>query len=306
MKRIQITLIVMFLALVLSACGAEGLYRFTLVTDGTHTIENDLSGDLILTGGEVALPADVLLDGSVHMLSGSLQVEGEITGDISFLNGDLRLGPTARVGGTLNLGGGSYHPSPGAVIVRGTNTGTGIALPDLPERSAPSLWDVLLRTLINGIFLGSVAALLSRFAPKVLERVGDAAMHHSMVSGAIGLLVGVVGLSLLVTMAYTILLIPVTLLGLFLLGVGVLYGWIALGVWAGRLAVRVLKRPVQPSVQAFLSMFVFMLVLELLSLIPTIGSLLAIAISVVGLGAVSLTRFGIRRFIPANPENLST
>lgn len=52
-------------------------------------------------------------------------------------------------------------------------------------------------------------------------------------------------------------------------------------------------------------MFAFMLVLELISLIPFVGSLLAITITVVGLGAVSLTRFGLRRFIPVEPENLS-
>ena len=230
-------------------------------------------------------------------------MDGQINGDVAFLNGNLTLGPTARIVGTLNLGGGSYHPSPAAVIDGRVNTGTGIPLPDLPEQRAPTFWVRLYRTLVNGSLLGLVASVLARYAPKAVARVGDAAVHHSLVSGAVGLLVGVVGISLLVTMAYTILLIPVTLLGLLVLGMGVLYGWIGLGVSAGRLGVRVLKRSVKPTTTAFLGTLFVILVLELISSIPAMGGLLGIAAAVIGLGAASLTRFGLRRFVPAT-ENM--
>lgn len=305
MKHLRLLLLVALLSFFLSACGADGLYRISLVTDGEHVLDRNLAGDLIMIGGSATLPAGIILDGSAHIFSGSLNVDGKINGDVSFLNGDLSLGPTARIGGDLNLGSGSYHPSLAAVIEGRVNTGTGISLPDLPEQSSPTIWDLLLRALINGTLLGSLAAVLVRYTPKAVERVEEAATRHSLVSGAVGLLVGVVGISLLVTMAYTILLIPVTLLGLFILGIGVLYGWIGLGVSAGRLGARVLKRPLKPSLAAFLGMLVFMLGLELLSVIPTVGSLLGIAVAVIGLGAVSLTRFGLRRFVPVAEENLS-
>ncbi len=192
------------------------------------------------------------------------------------------------------------------MILGQVNTGTGIPLPDLPEQQAPTVWGLLLRTLISGSLLGFAAALLNRHIPGAVDRVGQAATRHSLVSAAVGMLVGLVGLSLLVTMAYTILLIPVTLLGLFLLVVAVLYGWIALGVWAGRLGVRVLKRPVAPSLAAFSGTVLVVLVLTLLSSIPWIGGLLGIATASVGLGAAALTRFGLRRFTPSMPETLST
>lgn len=304
MRYKRLPLLTLFMAFFLTACGADGLYQFTLVTDGEHVFTGELSGDLILIGGMASLPAETVLDGNAHIFSGSLSLEGEIVGDVSFLNGNLTLGPTARIGGDLNLGGGSYHPSPGAAIEGRTNTGTGISLPDLPEQTRPNIWDLLLRTLINGTLLGLLATALVRYAPKAVERVGEAATRHSLVSGAVGLLVGVVGISLLVTMAYTILLIPVTLLGLFVLGAGVLYGWVGLGVSAGRFGVRFLKRPIKPAMAAFFGMLVFMFVLELLSFIPTLGGLMGIAVALVGLGAVSLTRFGLHRFVPAMEENL--
>ncbi len=306
MKRFPLTFLVAFLSLFLAACGSDGLYRFTLVTEGEHILTQDLTSSLIVTDGSVTLPAGTMLDGSVHILSGSFNVDGHITGDVFFLNGDLTLGPSARIGGDLNLGSGSYHPSPDSVIVGQINTGAGIPLPDLPEKQAPTVWILLLRTLISGSLLGLVATVLIRYVPGAVGRVGEAATHHSLVSGAVGLLVGVVGISLLVTMAYTILLIPVTLLGFFLLGVAALYGWIGLGISAGRLGIRILKRPVKPSAAAFISMLVFMLMLELVSSIPLIGDLLGLSVVLIGLGAVALTRFGLRRFTPAANQNLST
>lgn len=306
MNRLRLPLLIACLSLILTACDSNGLYHFTLVADGEHTFDQDLTGILILTDGSATLPAGKRLDGSVHILSGNLNVDGHVTGDIFFLNGTLTLGPTARIDGDLNLGSGSYHPSPASVIAGQVNTGAGVPLPDLPERQAPGGWALLLRTLVSGSLLGLAAIFLTRYAHGAVERVGHAAVHHSLLSAAVGLLVGVVGISLLITMAYTILLIPVTLLGLFLLGVAVLYGWIGLGVSAGRLGARVVKRPVKPSVAAFFGTLVFMLGLELLSVIPMIGGLLGIAVVLVGLGAVSLTRFGMRRFVPAMDENLST
>lgn len=305
MRRIRLPLFIFILSLLLTACGSNGLYRFTLITNGQHTFDHDLGGDLILLGGSTTLSAGTTLDGSVHIFSGRLIVDGQINGDVSFLNGDLTLGESARIGGDLNLGSGSYHPSGTSVIKGQVNAGTGIPLPDLPERSAPSPWARLLRSLISGSLVGFASVVLIRYAPGAVARVGEAAVRHSLVSGAMGLLVGVVGISLLVTMAYTILLIPITLLGLCVLGAAMLYGWIGLGVTAGRFGVRVLKRSVNPSAAAFCGTLVVMLGLELLTSIPTIGGLIGIACASVGLGAVSLTRFGLHRFVPAVDDNLA-
>lgn len=303
MKRIQIPLLIIFPIIFLTACGANGFYQLMLVTEGEHILEN-ISGDLILLGGEVTLPDDVTLDGSIHILSGSMNVNGYVAGDVSFLNGDLTLGPFARISGNLNLGGGNYHASENVVIEGRVNTGTGISLPNLPEQTASTGLMRLLRVLISGLLLGSIAAVLARYTPRATQRVGEAATQHGLISGAVGLLVALVGISLLVTMAYTILLIPFTLLGLFVLGMSVLYGWISLGILAGNFGGRFLKRASNPSAAGFFGTLFFILVLELITTIPWIGGVLGIAFSLVGLGAVSLTRFGLKRFEPATYENL--
>lgn len=96
----------------------------------------------------------------------------------------------------------------------------------------------MLRNLINALLLGLAAAFLMRFFPRDVARVGEAAARHTLVSGSIGLLVGVIGISLLVMMAYTILLIPVSLLGLLGLGLAIVFGWIGLGSMVGTLLSR--------------------------------------------------------------------
>lgn len=303
MKDWRLLFVLALLAFGLTACDTSGLYRVALITDGEHILKQGFDGDLIVIGGAASLPAGARLVGSAHVLGGSLEVNGEINGDVSFLNGELSLGPTARIEGDLNLGSGAYYPAPGAVIAGRVNTGTGIQIPDLPERAAPDIWARLLRAMISGSLLGITAAALMRYMPGAIERVNDAAVRHALVSGAVGLLVNVVGVSLLVTMAYTVLLIPVTLLGLFVLGAAVLYGWVGIGVSVSRLWVRLAKRPMKAPGAAFVGTLLFVLGVEMLSAIPAIGGLIGIAAALVGSGAVFLTRFGLRRFVPQALEN---
>lgn len=304
MKRARLLLILASLSLLLTACGADGLYQVTFITDGEHQLTGVYPGDLLMLGGQATLLPDATLQGGLHLVSGQLDLQGQVLGDVTLLGGDLTLGPSARLRGNLNLGGGTYHPAPGSMVEGRIHTGSGIALPNLPERDAPPPGGRLLRTLINATLLGLAAAFLTRVFPRGVARVGEAATRHSLVSGSIGLLIGVVGISLLVTMAYTILLIPVSLLGLLVLGLAVIFGWIGLAGAGGRLAGRVLQHPLSPATVAFLGTLVFTFLLHLLSAIPFIGGLLGVLVAAVGLGAVALTRFGLQPFIPVGDGDL--
>jgi len=302
MRHFKPVLLLILVTLLLVGCRADGLYSLTLISEGGHELARDLPGDLILLGGEATLVEGAAVDGNVHVFLGDLTVHGEVKGDLSFLNGRLNLGPTARIGGDLNLGGGAYSSSAGATIAGDVNTGVGVTLPTAAEPGAPRRWPSLLRGAISGVLLGLAAAALARYRPTGVRRVGEAAIQHTVVSAAMGALVGVVGVSLLVTMAYTIVLIPVTLLGLAVLGLAVIYGWLGLGVGIGQLAGRALRRALRPAAAAFIGTFIVILGVTLAGAIPIIGGLLAIGMASVGLGAAALTRLGLRRFTPAEAE----
>lgn len=296
MRRIKPVPMLILLLLLLTGCSAEGLYSLTVITDGQHELAGDVPGDLLMLGGAATLAEGATVGGNVHLLLGDLLVLGKIRGDVAFLNGRLHLGPTARIDGDLNLGGGAYSAAPGAVIAGRIDTGAGVALPSAPQRAAAGRWASLARGLVSGLLLGLVAAILARYRPAGVRRVGEAAAQHTLVSIAMGALVGLVGVSLLVTMAYTVVLIPVTLLGLVVLAGAVLYGWIGLGIEVGRLAGGALRRPVRPAVAAMGGTLAVVLAVELASLIPVVGGLLAASLVLVALGAAALTRLGLRSF----------
>ena len=75
----------------------------------------------------------------------------------------------------------------------------------------------------------ALAYLLLRVRPRPVARIGAAITDHALVSGSLGLLAGVIGLVLVVFMAFTIVLIPVAVGLLLVVGLVALLGWIALG-----------------------------------------------------------------------------
>ena len=63
MKRLRLLLLFVLLSFCLSACGSDGLYQVTLLTNGEHVFDQDLAGDLIMIGGSATLPAGKYTEG---------------------------------------------------------------------------------------------------------------------------------------------------------------------------------------------------------------------------------------------------
>jgi hypothetical protein len=286
------------LALFLSACSQTGLQRLALVTEGQHTIDENMPGDLIILGGSVTLPADAALQGSLYLLKGDATLAGKVSGDVAQLGGRLVLQAGARIEGGLQAAGGELLRSPQSEIFGSVDSGTGVLFSEGLSRPSPPPLARLRKSLLDSLLLGLAAVALARFFPAPLLRVAESASHHPAISAAMGFLVAVVGMSLLVTMAYTILLIPVALLGLLVLGAALAIGWIAWGTLLGHWVFRFFKVSLETGWAAFAGTVLFSLAQAGLSLIPAIGPLLSLLIALTGFGAVFLTRFGLHRFRP--------
>lgn len=298
MKRYVLPFLLL-VSLLLTAC--EDRYSGWLVLDGVQELDGGetLDGELLLFDGAVIVPAGARVTGSVYMLGGDLQLDGAVEGDVSLVDGRLSFGPEASVGGSVNRAGGQVLGAGQAQIAGGLREGAGLEIPLELTRTRRSAGDILLQSLIGGFLLGLAAAGVVRLMPVALNRVAHAATRHALVSGSLGLLVAVVGPALVVMMAFTVILVPLALLALFIAGLIILYGWIALGVTLGNwLAPRLPRRP-GPSLSAFLGVWLFMLLLGLVELIPVAGSVLSLLVAIIALGAVLLTRFGARTFVPA-------
>ena len=115
-----------------------------------------------------------------------------------------------------------------------------------------------------------------------------------------------VEVTLLVLLVYTIILIPVALLGLACFGLAVLYGWLACGIALGKWVNQQLTGGISKRWAVFGGTFCFILLLNALTAIPRAGAIFGILAAATALGAVFLTRFGLRRFIPESTADLPT
>jgi hypothetical protein len=303
-KRICLALLLLVLAMGLTACQQEGLFTGSLLLEGDHQLTRGegLSGVVLMLDGSFTLEEGAWLTGPVYMLGGRLDSNGLIDKDLSLLNGELILGPQAIIGGDLNLGGGQVEMSPQATIKGRVNTGVGLQVPERPALFHETLLQQLPIMLIQGILLAGLAFVTVRWIPRPIKRVRKAIIEHGLVSAAMGLLVGIVALVLLVLMAFTIILIPISLLAGLAFFVAILFGWIGFGQAVGQFLVGQFKWEFQPAVTAALGTLVFIVVMNLLALIPFVEGIIPILLAVTGLGAVFLTRFGLSEFVPVIDE----
>ena len=288
MKKVWLIL----LALLLLGCD-DGLYSGTLIFDGTHTFgpETRLPGDVLLRAGTAEFAAGSQVAGSVYVVGGTLLVNGTIGGDLAVLGGQVTLGSTAVIGGDLRLGEGTTTGLAEAAV-QGEIV-TGLALP-LDSEPQPVGWEATVRWLVGALLLATLGGLWAQRRPQPLHNIADAATAHWPVASAMGLLALLVLPILLVMMAFTIVLIPLTLvlgLAIFLmLGMGI----VSLGGLLGQWLAAQLPRPWSRSWATFGGT---LLLLGLYGL-PVVGDLLAGATAVLLFGAVLLSRFGTQTYEP--------
>lgn len=301
---------ILFAVLLLAACSPEdGRYSGTLVAGGTHEFgsRETLEGGLLVTDGRVILGAGSLVTGPVYIMGGEVSVEGEIRADLSIIGGEVALGPQAKISGDLDIAGGKLTRSPEAVVTGEVNrgTGSGVQTPLFPEWTiipTPEGLALIQRLItfgVNTLLLAAAAAFAARFLPRPVARVARAVTEAPVVTGALGLLALITIPSLLVLMAFTVVLIPAALLGALLLGAVVLYGWVSIGSEIGYRLARWRGWSLRPAASSFVGMLLFTLLVNGSGFIPVVGTVVSVIAASVGLGAVLLTRFGMRTFSSA-------
>jgi hypothetical protein len=298
-QRVAILLIV-FAAFFISACEMKDAYSGKIILSGEHVLKpgESLEGELLVTGGQVDLQPGSHLNGSLYVLGGDVKAAGEISGDVTILLGELSLTPEALVRGSLSIGGGLLQRAPDAQILGGTITSSAGQIPEPQRRSTRSLANRLVSIMIESPILAVLAYLAVHRFPRQITNIERAASEYTLLSGSLGLLTWFVGVSLLVLMAFTILLIPVTLIGIGVLLLATAYGAIPFALILGRWTVQRLKWKLTRAGRAAIGMVLLVCIFELGQLIPWVGSLAVLALMMVGFGAVLLTRFGLRRYTP--------
>ncbi len=270
-----------------------------------------LDGNLVVFGGQATIAAGAIVNCRVVVMGGSLDLAGKVVQDVVVMGGDARLRSTAEIDGQLQTLGGTFTQDSGAQIKGGVGQGFNIGSgPDRPvvDNSIPllaavlSFYRTITRTFLGSLGLGLLALLVVLFWPEQTARVRAAVTNAPGQSGALGLLTVVAGPVLMVVATITVCLIPIAFMAMVVFSAAVALGWIALGELVGlRLAGALKLVALSPAVATGLGTALLSLVVAAISWVPCIGWVAPVILAAVGLGAVTLTRFGTRPYFPASP-----
>lgn len=281
------------------------------VTGGTYTLREGetLDGNLYVFGGIATLEEGSSINGNVVLTGGTLQVDGTITGDILATGGLVSLGSSALVDGNVTTIAAHLNRAVGARITGEVNTNIrgpfqvtipgGVPVHNVRVGFHP-LWDGLW-FLFRSFLWAAVAVLVVMFLPRHTERSAQALVAQPLVAGGVGLLTLVVVPLLLAAMAITLILIPVSLLGGFLLTLIWCFGVIVVGTEVGRRLVLLLGQEWPLAIAAGVGTFLLTLVMNGIGRIDCIGWVVPVLVAILGVGTVLLTRFGTQSYPPYSP-----
>ena len=271
---------------------------------GTSITVNAGDAGLVRLFADARVPAGVTVPGDVIAVFGSADVAGTVQGDVVAVFGSTRLRPGANVEGDAVAIGGVLDQPPGA-HVSGQSVAIGIMSPG---------WGVpTMATLLTGVLLGWVATLilgwlLALLFPERMLRIGGTASRHGAGSFFLGLLSAPLFVIALVLLFITVVGIPFALLLPFVY---------LLAIWAGQIAgsyvlgCKILRRrpgegglmaPIVVGTLLVALLFVLGVAFAVpeglsrtLSLFFTLlGVLLIVGFSIIGTGALLLSRVGSR------------
>lgn len=328
MKHKLLSLALLFLLFMgfSSPAYAQGPSGDQFILGNNHTIgaNETVNGDVYVAGGNLDLEAGGTIDGDLFVFGGNADIEGTITGDMTVFGGNADLTESAAVEGDINVFGGNLSRDEGSQVGGEIEENNKFDFEPPAPPSPPSAysgdsffgrvagffidttWNLMLL-----IGLALIAWLVAAFLPEQMQVVGETVTQAKLLSFGMGFLTAILAAILAIPAALlvaTICLAIVPIAGYTLLVGAVLLGWIVIGQLVGEQLLTSVERPLPGLV---LSTIVGVVVITIISnmpiigLIPIIGAvfgfigwLFGMALSLTGLGAVVLTRFGTRPYAP--------
>lgn len=281
MRPEAVPLLVVALLLITAQPGVESI---STVVDGDQRIETGADAVVVLDGN-ATVAAGTTVDASVYVLGGTVRIDGTVDGGVTQMAGEVTASSSARVTGSYDVYGGTQTVADGADVPVEV-----IAEPFTQERSPAEAVGLFVLQALGLVVAGFV---VGRRYDALLANVGHSIRHHPVVSVTVGLLATVTLLALFVFMAFTIVLIPVTVLGLVAGMVVYLYAYTCLGYVIGRRL-----RPDRPGLATAAGSVLFLAASELLGFVPVVGGFVPLLVLVTAAGAVVITYFGLREFHP--------
>ena len=219
-RIVNLTSVALFVVALLMMSAAPGTDSAQLLLDGNHRVVRT-EGAIIVAEASVEIPAEGQVAGPIYVIGGQLDVAGRVETDIVQLAGTVTIGDGAVVAGEFQHIAGARVIDANAAIGRMTAVG-------MEQTSSPGIGRWLSLTTSAAI-VAAISVVMVRWRPAALANVSNATIRHPVISLTVGTMVSITFLSLFVFMAFTLVLIPVALLGALAGLVVMVYGVIGWG-----------------------------------------------------------------------------
>ncbi len=308
--------VLLFLSLAVPVWADDGDDQVVFFGDRVVIHEGEVvDGSLTVIGGSVELREGGQIRGDMVALAGESIVDGRIGGNLVVVGGTLELRSHATIEEDFFTLGASVSRAEGATVLGETIEGLRWRLPALrtwrwepqfrwwgerwrsPETIFGDAVGSLFRWVASTIALMALAVVVMLMLPKQTALVGETASKLPLPSTGVGLLTVVVVVIVLLLLVIICIGIPVAILLAIAAAVALLLGRVAVAALVGQ---RLLKALNADQSQPLLEAVVGIVVIELLSAVPCLGWLVSSILSLAGLGAVVLTRFGTVAYEPAS------
>jgi len=312
LTRILIFVLLISAILIPSTVSASGFRDDKVIFGGNFTLDSGetLHGDLVVFGGNVILETSSTVNGDTVVMGGNATSNGTINGNLVALGGIVELQEEARVIGDLTVLGSSFEQASGAyisgTIVTGENIPFDFNLPSdigLFEGNFPAFQFRGLPFVSASWFFFQVliwtglAVLVALFFQNQAPVVNRAAFGQPVMSIVVGLGITFIAPLVLIALILTILLSPVSLLGILALLAAWVVGLVSLSIEIGKKLAEALNQNWATPILAGVGMFILSLLFNgFQHIVPCVGFLPKFILGLWVTGAVVLTRFGTREY----------
>jgi hypothetical protein len=243
-------------------------------------------------------------------MGGNVTTNGTVNGNLVALGGVITLQESARVNGDLTVLGGTYEQADGAYISGNIVTEQTIPFEfNFPENLGFFEGDFPAMRFHQMPFISAswfffrlliwtgLAILIALFIQNQAAVINRAAFEEPFMAILVGLGVIIVAPLVLIALIITILLSPVSLIGIFAIIAAWVVGLVAVSIEVGRKLSQSLDQSWPVPILAGVGMFILSLFFNGFSqLVPCVGWLPRFVLGIWAMGAVILTRFGSRDY----------
>ncbi len=319
-KNYRFTLVLCLALVVLFATSAfttTGAQDDKVIFGGSYVLTSGetLTGNLVILGGAVTLEQGSTVNGDTALVGGTLDADGTLKANLTIVGGVAHLGDHAIVEKDIFMMGGNLTRATGSKVLGDVTTFGGapfnLTIPGVPisptvpvvpfVQATNSLAVKMIYFMSLVIFTSALAMLIALLWARPTQRVANAIRSNPIGTGGFGCLTLIVAPGLLVLVALTIILSPLSLLGLLLLAAAILFGWTAINLEVGNRLAKLFKVTWSEPIAAGIGAVFFNLVVFILALIPCFGWALVTLVVLFALGGVLITRFGSHEYpeVPA-------